>query len=364
MSFQNPSDVFHILMTTNTSAIAAVLTSTITSWIVMKKPDLGMTVNGCLAGLVGVTGGCAYVSIEASLLIGALAGILVVFAVRFFDNRKIDDPVGATSVHLGCGIFGTLCVGLFAQEGVTSLSTTNGLFYGGGFRLLGIQLLGTIVIGAFTFVSSGLVWLVLKKTIGIRVSREEEIQGLDIGEHGNIAYPDFAPVTESIEPNDVPAVRLPAPVQPAVGVEVEKAVPVEHHETNGARIAKVTILTNQNKFSRLQESLDKLGITGITVTNVLGYGTRRATLSTSEELRFPPACCRKSRSISLSAVFRSRPWSRPFRRRCIPEISATAKSLFMMSRMSSESAPANEAMTPCRTKKQGRTERLFASDTA
>lgn len=275
MSFQNPSDVFHILMTTNTSAIAAVLTSTITSWIVMKKPDLGMTVNGCLAGLVGVTGGCAYVSIEASLLIGALAGILVVFAVRFFDNRKIDDPVGATSVHLGCGIFGTLCVGLFAQEGVTSLSTTNGLFYGGGFRLLGIQLLGTIVIGAFTFVSSGLVWLVLKKTIGIRVSREEEIQGLDIGEHGNIAYPDFAPVTESIEPNDVPAVRLPAPVQPAVGVEVEKAVPVEHHETNGARITKVTILTNQNKFSRLQESLDKLGITGITVTNVLGYGTQK-----------------------------------------------------------------------------------------
>ena len=272
MSFQNPSDVFHILMTTNTSAIAAVLTSTITSWIVMKKPDLGMTINGCLAGLVGITGGCAYVSIEASLLIGAVAGVLVVFAVIFFDKRRIDDPVGATSVHLGCGIFGTLCVGVFAQEGVTTLSTTNGLLYGGGFRLLGVQLLGTPAIGAFTFVSSGLVWLALKKTLGIRVSREEEIQGLDIGEHGNIAYPDFAPVTEAIPRDDTPAIQ-PAPAKPAISIE--KAVPVEHHETNGAKITKVTILTNQSKFTQLQESLDRLGITGITVTNVFGYGTQK-----------------------------------------------------------------------------------------
>ena len=272
MSFQNPSDVFHILMTTNTSAIAAVLTSTITSWIVMKKPDLGMTINGCLAGLVGITGGCAYVSIEASLLIGAIAGVLVVFAVIFFDKRRIDDPVGATSVHLGCGIFGTLCVGVFAQEGVTTLSTTNGLLYGGGFRLLGVQLLGTLAIGAFTFVSSGLVWLALKKTLGIRVSREEEIQGLDIGEHGNIAYPDFAPVTEAIPRDDTPAIQ-PAPAKPAISIE--KAVPVEHHETNGAKITKVTILTNQSKFTQLQESLDRLGITGITVTNVFGYGTQK-----------------------------------------------------------------------------------------
>lgn len=272
MSFQNPSDVFHILMTTNTSAIAAVITATATSWIVLKKPDLGMTINGCLAGLVGVTGGCAYVSIEVSLLIGALSGILVVFAVGFFDKMKIDDPVGATSVHLGCGIFGTICVGLFAQEGVTSLSVTNGLLYGGGFRLLGIQLLGIAAIGAFTFVSSGLVWLVLKKTIGIRVSREEEIQGLDIGEHGNVAYPDFALVTEAIEYDKTPA-ALQIEAKPAVSVE--KAVPVEHHETKGAKMTKVTILTNQSKFSQLQEALDKLGITGITVTNVLGYGIQK-----------------------------------------------------------------------------------------
>ncbi len=271
MSFQNPSDVFHILMTTNTSAIAAVLTSTVTSWIVMKKPDLGMTVNGCLAGLVAVTGGCAYVSIESSLLIGALAGILVVFAVRFFDRIKVDDPVGATSVHLGCGIFGTLCVGLFAQEGVTSLSTANGLFFGGGFRLLGVQLLGTLAIGVFAFVSSGLVWLVLKKTVGIRVTREEEIQGLDIGEHGNVAYPDFALVAETLESND--ALVLPAPQKPAVSVD--KAVPVEHHETSGVKITKVTILTNQTRFALLQEALDSLGVTGITVTNVFGYGAQK-----------------------------------------------------------------------------------------
>lgn len=272
MSFQNPSDVFHILMTTNTSAIAAVITATATSWIVLKKPDLGMTINGCLAGLVGVTGGCAYVSIEVSLLIGALSGILVVFAVGFFDKMKIDDPVGATSVHLGCGIFGTICVGLFAQEGVTSLSVTNGLLYGGGFRLLGIQLLGIAAIGAFTFVSSGLVWLVLKKTIGIRVSREEEIQGLDIGEHGNVAYPDFALVTEAIEYDKTPAAPQ---IEAKPAVSVEKAVPVEHRETKGAKMTKVTILTNQSKFSQLQEALDKLGITGITVTNVLGYGIQK-----------------------------------------------------------------------------------------
>ena len=125
MSFENPSDVMHILRTTNTSTIAAVLTSTITAWVFLGKPDLGMTINGCLAGLVGITGGCAYFTVEVSLLVGAVAGALVVFLVVLFDRIHIDDPVGATSVHLGCGVFGTLCVGLFAKEGVTSLSTAN-----------------------------------------------------------------------------------------------------------------------------------------------------------------------------------------------------------------------------------------------
>lgn len=272
MSFQNPSDIFHILMTTNTSAIAAVLTSTAASWAVLKKPDLGMTINGCLAGLVAITGSCAYVTVEASLLIGAIAGVLVVFAVRFFDAHGIDDPVGATSVHLCCGVFGTICVGLFAKEGVTTLSIADGLLYGGGARLLGVQLLGCVAVGAFSFAASAFVWLILKKTIGIRVSSEEELQGLDIGEHGNMAYPDFMLVTEQIE-NDGLTMPKAADVKPAVSIA--EAVPVEHHETKGSKLTKVTILTNQNKFSQLQEALDKIGVTGITVTNVFGYGIQK-----------------------------------------------------------------------------------------
>lgn len=275
MSFENPSDVMHILMTTNTSAIAAVLTSTATSWITMGKPDLGMTINGCLAGLVGITGGCAYVSIESSIIIGALSGVLVVFAVIFFDKIKIDDPVGATSVHLGCGVFGTICVGLFAQEGVTSLSTRNGLFFGGGFGLLGTQLLGIIAVGAFVFASSALVWFVLKKTIGIRVSREEEIQGLDIGEHGNVAYPDFVAVAQDLAVDDMPVKSVAEKVQASAQVSRDDAVKVEHNETPGAKITKVTILANQSKFSELQDALEKIGITGITVTNVFGYGAQK-----------------------------------------------------------------------------------------
>lgn len=276
MSFQNPSDVMHILMTTNTSAIAAVLTSTITSWLFIGKPDLGMTINGCLAGLVAVTGGCAYVTIEASLIIGALAGILVVFLVVFFDRIKIDDPVGATSVHLGCGIFGTICVGLFAKEGVTTLSTRNGLFYGGGFGLLGIELLGIVAVGAFVFVSSLVVWFVLKKTIGIRVSREEEIAGLDIGEHGNIAYPDFAPVTATA--SEMPRTEefsSPRPVAASGTATVEEAVPVVHSEHPGVKMTKITIIASQARATELQDALEAIGITGMTVTNVYGHGMQK-----------------------------------------------------------------------------------------
>lgn len=278
MSFQNPSDVVYILMTTNTAAIAAVLTSTATAWIFLGKPDLGMTINGCLAGLVGITGSCAYVSIEISLLIGAVAGILVVFAVLFFDRIKIDDPVGATSVHLGCGIFGTLCVGLFAKEGVTSLSTKNGLLYGGGFELLGVQIIGIVAVGAFVFAASALVWLVIKKTIGIRVTREEEIAGLDIGEHGNVAYPDFAPVaTDSELPSNIETIKLDKTASSAATDTVSEdiAIPVVHKEHAGAKLTKVTIIANQTKFAELQDALDTLGITGLTVTNVFGHGMQK-----------------------------------------------------------------------------------------
>ena len=276
MSFQNPSDVMHILVTTNTSAIAAVLTSTITAWIFLGKPDLGMTINGCLAGLVGVTGGCAYFTVEVSLLVGAIAGVIVVFLVVFFDRIRIDDPVGATSVHLGCGVFGTICVGLFAKEGVTTLSTANGLFYGGGFSLLGVELLGVVAVGAFTFVTSTVVWLVLKKTIGIRVSREEELAGLDIGEHGNMAYPDFAAAASIGEFASEEGRARPAVAQAA---SADEAVPVIHKvatpSDGGPKLTRVSIITNQSRFAQLQDALEKLGVTGMTVSNVFGYGAQK-----------------------------------------------------------------------------------------
>lgn len=191
MSMSNPNDVAHILMTTNTAAVAGILTSTIISWIKLGKPDLSMTINGCLAGLVAVTAGCAYVDVLSSLIIGSIAGIIVVFAVLFFDKLKLDDPVGATSVHLVNGVLGTICVGLFAKEGVTSMSSANGLFFGGGVSLLGVQILGILAVGAFVFPASLLTWYVIKKILGIRVSLAEEIAGLDIVEHGNSAYPEF-----------------------------------------------------------------------------------------------------------------------------------------------------------------------------
>ena len=278
MSFQNPADVMHILMTTNTAAIAAIITSTAISWLVIGKPDLGMTINGCLAGLVGITGGCAYVSIESSLVIGAIAGVVVVFAVMFFDKIKIDDPVGATSVHLICGVLGTLFVGLFAQEGVTTLSAKNGLFYGGGFELLSVQFIGIVAVGIFVFASSLIVWFILKQTLGIRVSSEEEILGLDIGEHGNIAYPDFGPGADMVELTGSVG-TTPSAVKPAsdtqIAATVEKAIPVVHQKHPGAKMTKVTIITNQTRFSELQEAFDQLGITGQTVTNVLGHGMQK-----------------------------------------------------------------------------------------
>ncbi len=189
----DPSSIAHIVVTTNTAGIVAVLTATATSWIILGKPDLGMSINGLLAGLVAITAPCAFVTVPASLIIGAVAGIIVVLAVIFFDKVRVDDPVGAVSVHLVNGVFGTICVGLFAKDGITGAATGNGLFYGGGFKLLGAQLLGVVSVAAFVIISSSLVWLAIKFTLGIRVSKEEEIQGLDIGEHGNQAYPDFAP---------------------------------------------------------------------------------------------------------------------------------------------------------------------------
>ncbi|MFA5356406.1 MAG: ammonium transporter [Candidatus Omnitrophota bacterium] len=187
----DPLSISHVAVTTNTAAAAAIMSSTILSWFLLGKPDLGMTLNGCLAGLVAITAPCAFVTIGASIIIGLIAGILVVLSVIGFDKLKIDDPVGALSVHLVNGIFGTIAVGLFAVDKLTGTATGNGLFYGGGTGLLYAQLTAVLSVAAYTFVISLFFWAVIKATMGMRVTLQEEIEGLDLGEHGNAAYPEF-----------------------------------------------------------------------------------------------------------------------------------------------------------------------------
>ncbi len=173
----------YIAVTTNLAAAAGGVSATFTAWILSGKPDLSMIINGILAGLVGITAGCAGVSYLGAVVIGIIAGILVVFSVYFFDNIKIDDPVGAISVHLVNGMWGTLAVGLFDKE--------LGLFYGAGATQLLAQIMGILTIGLWTVVLSFIGWSVLKAVLGMRVTEEEELMGLDIGEHGMEAYSGF-----------------------------------------------------------------------------------------------------------------------------------------------------------------------------
>lgn len=181
-----------IAVNTNAAAAISTLTATATAWIMLGKPDIGMTLNGCLAGLVAITAPCAWVSMVDSLIIGGVAGSFVVFSVMFFDKIKCDDPVGATSVHLGCGTLGCIAVGLFAEvPAAGALQPGAGLFHGGGMTQLIAQLKGVAVIGVYTALVSAICWFVIKATIGLRVSPEEEIEGLDYGEHGNEAYHGF-----------------------------------------------------------------------------------------------------------------------------------------------------------------------------
>ena len=187
----DPNAISHIFMTTNTAAFMGLLSATALNWLWEGKPDLGMSVNGCLAGLVAITAPCAFVTVGASLVIGLLSGLIVVCAVKLLDRLKIDDPVGAVPVHLFNGVFGTICVGLFAVDKITGAATGNGLFYGGGATLLMAQLKGIVAVGAYTMVVSFVFWYVIKAVFGLRVSKEEEEEGLDIGEHGQVAYPNF-----------------------------------------------------------------------------------------------------------------------------------------------------------------------------
>jgi Amt family ammonium transporter len=185
----DPTPIAHIALTTNISAALATLTATATAWILLGKPDIGMTLNGCLAGLVGITASCAFVSVPSAAIIGAISGVIVVLAVGMFDKLKIDDPVGATSVHLVCGVFGTLCVGLFADP--TYNAAVKGLFITGSTETLIPQIKGIIATAVYVVISSAICWAIIKATIGLRVSEEEEVEGLDHGEHGNVAYHGF-----------------------------------------------------------------------------------------------------------------------------------------------------------------------------
>jgi Amt family ammonium transporter len=200
----------HIAVTTNTAAAFGAVAATVTAWVVLGKPDLSMILNGCLAGLVAITAPCAVVSVGGSAVIGAVAGVAVVFSVLFWDRLGVDDPVGALSVHLVCGVFGTLCVGLFASPAVIEMygmgaACKAGLFYGGGAAQVVTQLIGIGTVGATVFAASMVFWVALKVTMGVRVSAAEEIEGLDVGEHGMEAYPGFAGDTVGTSDVAVPA---------------------------------------------------------------------------------------------------------------------------------------------------------------
>ena len=177
-----------VAVTTNLAACAGCLMAMIVAWLKFGKPDLSMTLNGALAGLVAITAPCYNVSPLSSIVIGAIAGVLVVFAIVFFDKLKIDDPVGAVSVHGVCGAFGTLSAGFFAQE---AYGGTNGLLFGGGFGPVITQLIGIVAAFVWAFGGAMILFNILKHTVGLRVSEEEELEGLDIGEHGMEAYGDF-----------------------------------------------------------------------------------------------------------------------------------------------------------------------------
>jgi len=181
ISGDNANAVAGIIITTNLAAAAGALAAMFVSWVKYGKPDISMTLNGALAGLVAITAGCAAVSPVGALIIGLIGGTVVVLSIDFIDKTlKVDDPVGAVSVHGVCGALGTLLVGVFALDG--------GLFYGGGFTLLGVQAIGVLAIGAWAAGTTFIVLYILKKTVGLRVSKEEEVDGLDIHEHKSNVY--------------------------------------------------------------------------------------------------------------------------------------------------------------------------------
>lgn len=269
----NADHLGQIFLTTTIAPAVATCATMIFTWIKNGKPDVSMSLNGALAGLVAITAPCADVDALGAAIIGLVAGILVVVAVEFIDIKlKIDDPVGAIAVHGVNGVWGTLAVGLFAtgngQDGVI------GLFYGGGFKQLGIQALGIVCIIAFVTVTMTITFQAIKHTVGLRATREEEIAGLDATEHGMPnSYADFMPATSLPLTAGSDDSAPMAPVAAAVPVHVNSESVYENPD--GTKLTKIDIVCKQSKFDELKTALNDIGVAGMTVTQVLGCGLQK-----------------------------------------------------------------------------------------
>lgn len=260
-----------VFFNTNLAAAVACCAALIFTWIRYKKPDVSMTYNAALAGLVGITAGCDAVDAVGAAVIGVVCGILIVLAIEFFDKiAKIDDPVGAVSVHCVCGAAGTVLTGLFA----TGETTEAGLFYGGGAHFLGIQVLGVLAVAAYVAVVITIVFLAIKHTIGLRVKPEEELAGLDVSEHELFtAYAGFSMLPDTIaEDVDTNTVFAMGDVPEAEAVPV-KTVPA--FEEGTPKFTKVEIVCKESKLEALKAAMMNLGITGMTVSHVLGCGVQK-----------------------------------------------------------------------------------------
>ena len=265
-----------VLVTTTVAAATGTISTMVFTWIKNKKPDVSMTLNGSLAGLVAVTAGCANVDIVGAFFIGLVAGILVDVAVEVLDKKlHVDDPVGAIAVHGVNGLWGTIAVGLFST-GINPVddSAQKGLFYGGGFNMLGVQLLGIVCIAAWTTACMIGLFFLLKKTVGLRASAIEEIEGLDKHEHGLVsAYANFAPVplaAEMLDPDmTITATERIAAKEPAADIPSVQA------SSGKEKLSKVVIVAKQSRFDDLKAALNDIGVTGITVTQVLGCGVEK-----------------------------------------------------------------------------------------
>ena len=262
-----------VFVTTNLSAAMATVTVLAITWIRYKKPDISMTLNGSLAGLVAVTAGCDTVTPMGAAAIGVIAGLVVVFGIEFIDQKlKIDDPVGAVGVHGMCGAVGTLLVGVFGyyEYGTNNVNPV-GLVYGGGFNALLVQFIGVISVIAWVSITMTIAFLIIKNTMGLRVSKEEEIMGLDIQEHGiSSAYADFMPVPQIL--GTKAGQKLAESLESDVATETVPVIKLDEDTKTDGKIHKIVIVTKHSRLEALKEAMNNIGVTGMTVTNVMGVG--------------------------------------------------------------------------------------------